>query len=276
MSDALSKITSIMQQNHCMDISPYDVGFVVRILEKRQLETRLADLSEYSDFLASDHQEAETFFGNLHNTFSLFFREPLTFAYLEQSLLPCIVSSKTNENEIRIWSAGCSGGQEPYSLAILLSELKEASQKEIRFRIFATDRCPEALAEATAGVYPEAAVQNVKKRHLDQYFHSTGGRYEIKPELKKHIEFSNYDLLDTTTAYPPESIFGNFDVVMCSNLLIYYKHEFRDFIIHKIRNAVSQDGYLITGEAEKMLVNSICGMKAMDSNLPIFKNHKRG
>ena len=274
MSDELNKVILILKLEHGMDISKFDDGFLTQTIEKRRVETGLTDLCEYFNVLAIDHQEAEALYNKLHNTFSVFFRETVTFAHLEQNILPGIVSSKTNGSEIRIWSAGCSSGQEPYSLAILLSDLNEASKEEIKFRICATDICPEVLAEAIEGVYGERAIENVKKRHLDKYFIKNGRNYEIIPELKKNIEFSQYDLLDTSTANPPGSIFGDFDIVMCNNLFMYYKLESRDFIIKKLLNSVSTDGYFVTGEAEKILVQNTINMKSIAMNIPIFKNLK--
>ena len=162
--------------------------------------------------------------------------------------------STSTRNEIRIWSAACAGGQETYSLAMLLHELLNCHSGEFNFRIFATDQSKIQIKEAQIGQYPEAALNSLKFKRVNQWFTKLGETYTVKPELKENIEFSVFDLLDEKYSCPPTSIFGDFDLIVCANILFYYNPEFQKKIIKKTRNCMSENGYLITGEAERNLL----------------------
>lgn len=264
-----------MEQTHRKDISIYDEAFLLHTIEKRRIGIGVCNASIYADSLHKDNQEAECFYNSLHISFSRFFRDPVTFAFLEQSILPEIAANKRNGSEIRIWSAGCADGQEAYSLAILLSDLSETCGKKIRFRIFATDICQEALSTGINGKYDENMILDVKTNHLNKYFIRQGKDYIIIPEVRQHLTFSIHDLMDQSTANLPESIYGDFDMVICGNVLIYYKAEVRLAIIRKLLQAVKPGGYLVTGEAEKALIQDATKLHMISIPTTVFKNNIR-
>jgi len=160
MNRELDEIIRLMDRSHGRDISVYDEGFLSRSLDRRVLATGCETLAAYLGYLLEDSAEAEAFYGSLCVSYSEFFRNPLTFALLEQLILPGLIA-KTEQparTEIRVWSAGCAAGQEPYSIAILLDELTAARGDTVSFRIFATDNSEPELAAARKGVYDPAAV----------------------------------------------------------------------------------------------------------------------
>ena len=271
----LYEIITIMKQKYGKDISIYDQAFLRKSIENRCSANDINSTVEYCSCLEKYGKEADDFYSTLNINYSQFFRDPMTFALLEQNIFPSIVSHKL-KGEIRIWSAGCSNGQEAYSLAILLSDIADNSGKELRLRIFATDISEESLAVGRAGVYDQSLVQNVKMKHLNKYFIKNGKTYSIIPQLKQHIEFSTYDLLDQLTANPPGSIYGDFDIVMCSNVLIYYKPDLQISIIKKLQKATSSIGYLVTGEAEKTLLKNVTKMQIITPHTAVFKNNIGG
>lgn len=211
---------------------------------------------EYLNALESSVEEATVFRRKLTNSYSEFFRNPITFAYLEQVVLPQLVEKKRirKENEIRIWSAACASGQEAYSMAILCDELIETKKSDFNYLIFATDVDPDELLNAQKGVYNPATLGKVTLKRVQMYFSPDGDAYSIVPRLRNRIYFSAFDLLSDLGSCPPASIYGNFDLVFCSNLLFYYKPEFRIRILEKIGNSLSRGGYLITGETEREII----------------------
>lgn len=271
----IDNIISVMKKTYGRDISIYDPAFLLHSMEKRWVATGVNNAGEYCNYLEKNNTEADVFYIFLHINYSQFFRNPLTFALLEQIVFPSIIAHKPEGSEIRIWSAGCAKGQEAYSLAMLLSDLAEACGKELRFRIFATDISREALDAGMAGIYDQSAVQDVKIKHLNKYFTKQDKTYTTIPQLRQSINFSVYDLLDLSTSNPPESIYGDFDIVMCCNLLIYYKPDLQQLIINKLRKAMSTTGYLVTGEAEKSLVENVSKLKMIDVPAAVFKGNKR-
>lgn len=210
----------------------------------------------YCEYLKEDAREAESYFRSLYITYTQFFREPFLFAYLEHRIIPNLIHHAPEGSEIRVWSAGCSSGQEAYSLAMLIDEQLKSTAKQLRFRIFATDISREALFIAETGVYPAAEMLNVRLKHMQAYFSETNGSYTVSRRLKDQISFSYYDLLDATSANPPDSIFGNFDIVCCNNLLMYYSKDVRLSILKKIEGALAQSGFLAVSEAERAFVKN--------------------
>ena len=240
------------------DISKYDITFLNKSLQKRITETHCTTAVEYYTFLEQNNSEGEIFKNLLRNNYSEFFRNPLTFSLLERIILPSLILKKKNtkNNEIRIWSAACAAGQEAYSLAMLLEELKNGNVNNYNYRIFATDQCESQINEARKGIYSAAELNNLNMKRVKQWFTKNADTFTIKPELKENVDFSVFDLLSEQLSAPPASIFGDFDLVICANLLFYYKPEYRKIILEKATNCMANGGFIAVGEAERdILIN---------------------
>ena len=253
---ALDEAIAVLRGAHGLDAAIYDETFLAKSLDKRRTATACDSSSAYLKRLAQDCTEADTFLRSLNINHSAFFRNTLTFALLEQLVLPALADAKEKSGQtgIRIWSAGCAAGQEAWSIAILLEELAVARERPIPYSIIATDVSDDALALAHRGIYSATEVQNAPLKHIRSYFSVLGESYEIDPALRKHVDFSFYDLLDENSSSPAAGIYGDFDLVICSNLLFYYRSEIRQRILDKVCRALSAGGYLVTGEAEKDIV----------------------
>jgi chemotaxis protein methyltransferase CheR len=249
-------IADLLMQSNGIDVFKYDYSFLEKSLRKRMTVINCGSIEEYCAFIEQSNQEGTTFIESLRISYSEFFRNPLTFAILELIVLPGILLKKKNakRKEIRIWSAACAGGEEAYSLAILLEELKNGDADKYTYRIFATDQSASQVNEAMQGRYAAAALSNLSLKRAGEWFTRQGDVYAIKPKLKEHIDFSTFDLFDEELSCPPTSIFGDFDLVLCANLLFYYKTEFRKCILEKAGNCLAADGYLVTGEVEREIV----------------------
>ena len=256
MSEMNRNIVELFMNKHGMDISMFDESFVNKTVLQRIEFTGCLDLSDYSRFVAENEKEAALFTGLLQVSYSEFFRNPLTFSVLESIVLPEIIFRKRSNKskEIRIWSAACAGGHEPYSLAMILENLIERNDK-MRYRIFGTDQNETQISKARLGEYNKESVGNVRQKQLEKWFVQSGNSYSIIPELKKHIKFSVFDLLSKHSS-PPESIFGDFDLILCANILFYYKPAVQKIIMDKIRDSLAEDGLLITGEAEREILKT--------------------
>jgi chemotaxis protein methyltransferase CheR len=244
------------------DLSGFDMDFISKQIDKRIGETAAKHQGDYVSYLKNNQAEAETLYQSLFIGFSTFFRNPLSFAMLEKSIFPKLIREHqiAKRSEIRIWSAGCSTGQEPYSVAILLEHMKQQYASPVHYRIFATDLSPKLLDIARQGNYRRENLNNIPLKFIDQWFISSNGQeFQIGKALAENIDFSCFDLLNKQMECPAASIFGNFDLVMCSNLLIYYQPAFRERIIGKLLHCLKPGGYLITGETERELFyNSGC------------------
>jgi len=185
---------------------------------------------------------------------SRFFRNPLTFEHLARRTLPAIIARKADRSDqsLRVWSAGCARGEEPYSTAILINEIIEKENKAFDLNIFATDINTKMLETVNTGRYQFDQIKNVKHGWIHKYFTCIDDTYILSPKIRNMVNFSFYNMIDAKTYVPPESVFGNFDLVLCRNLLIYFKAERQEIIFEKLFHALAPDGYLVLGEAEKL------------------------
>lgn len=277
MNEGLDDIVRAISHTLGRDISLYDQSFLTKSLKKRLQKTLNKTPGAYLRYLAENKPEAEAFFRSLNISFSEFFRGQLAFALLEHIILPRLVQEKEKSNraEMRIWSAGCAAGQEAYSVAMLLDEIATSRRTDIPFRMFATDTSEADLASAQRGVYDSGAVQNVRLKHIRTYFTRQGEAYVIAPRLRERIEFSCYDLLDDHSWCPPASIFGDFDLVICCNLLFYYRPDIRQLILNKVSRCLTHNGYFLTGEAERGIVERTDGFRAVAVPAAVFQRTNR-
>lgn len=241
-------IAELIFRLHQIDISRYDATFLSNTIEKRMQETNCSSVQKYIYLLENNLKEANDFVDSIQVCYSKFFRNPLTFSVLEKIILPSLLA-KSKKNEIRIWSAACAAGQETYSLAILFNEYSSA--EKINFRIFATDQSEKQIEIAQKGEYPMSALESMSVKRLNDWFNKQGSIYSVKPKLKEKSEFSTFDLFSEQFHSPPTSIFGDFDIVFCANLLFYYQQEYREIIVNKVNNSLAESGILITSETER-------------------------
>jgi chemotaxis methyl-accepting protein methylase len=249
-------ITNLLLQKFKIDVLKYENSFFQKSLAKRISDTYCESEEAYCVFLEQSYIENQLFAESLNVSYSEFFRNPLTFSVLEKVFLPSRVirSSKNKQNEIRIWSAACAEGQETYSLAMLLHELNAARAEKINFRIFATDCSEKQIAIAQKGQFSELEINNLSLKRIHQWFDKQGDVYIVKDELRENIEFSTFDLFNEEFMCPPSSIFGDFDLVICANLLFYYKPQYQNIILKKVAHSLAKNGVLITGETEREIL----------------------
>ena len=255
-----------------MDLSVYDTTFLEKIISSRMEFTDCKTADDYLCLLGNHSDELTGLLHQLNNSYSEFFRNPITFSFLEQIIFPQIINSavKNHTGEMRIWSAGCAAGQEPYSLAILLNDYKNKHQANLSYRIFATDNSVETLEYAGKGIFDLKTIKNTRLEFAEKYFRQNGENFTLSPKLKEQVDFSYYDLLDKDSSSPSSAIFGDFDIVMCCNVLFYYQAEVRQMILQKFLRSLKPGGFLITGEAETGIVESFAGFRKYMSPTAIF------
>lgn len=272
MYDVNDKIICLVKEKYGNDISRFESSFLSSIIHTRISASGSKSIEDYTYMLQNQAQEYTTLLQLLTNSYSEFFRNPLTFDYLEQVVLPGIVENTKSkkDKEIRIWSAACASGQEAYSLAILCDELANSKSGEFKFRIFSTDINPDILSDAQKGVFQLVNLNKVTLKRTQTYFSQKGEVFSISPMIKNQVDFSVFDLLSEFESCPPASIYGNFDVIFCANLLFYYEPEYRQIILKKVKQCLNPDGFLVTGTSERDIVKAN-GFKEVFQNSAIFQ-----
>jgi len=261
MTNEIGKYIQLIQERYALDVSMYDRSFLEKSIQSRISSTMCGNFDAYLDYMSRVPDESMQLVNQLKNSYSEFFRNPLTFSILEQVVLPKFFNEKikNNAHEIRIWSAGCASGQEAYSLAMLLDGMKNTHYTKTSFRIFATDNSFKELDLARKAVFDFKSIKNIRLEMVEKYFERREETFQLNANLREQVDFSVYDLLDKDSGSPPASIYGDFDLIMCSNVLFYYQPEYQQFILKKIYRSLKPGGFFVTSEAEKQIVNSFIG-----------------
>jgi chemotaxis protein methyltransferase CheR len=252
MNNDLKLILNYLNEQRGFDFSGYRTPMVERRIKQLFLSTKCNNYKDYLQYLKANRDESDNLINALTINVSRFFRDTLVFEYFADRILPAIIHQKkqTGDQTLRIWSSGCAMGEEPYSISILVHDFFEKEALNFQMHIFATDIESRILEKAKTAVYPFESIEGVKYRLLKKYFTLEGNLFHLLPEIKDLVSFSVYDILDRKTSTPPESIFGNFDLVFCRNVLIYFDNEHQDQIFDKLYRSLSRLGYLVLGEAE--------------------------
>lgn len=233
-----------VRERHGIDFKSYKTPTIMRRLKRRMVATSSKDLGAYSRYL-DEHPEE---YRQLVNAFLIkvteFFRDPELYAHLRDEVLPELVRNAREEgSQLRIWSAGCATGEEPYSLAIMLSEILGEEAGRFDVRIFATDIDEEAINFARRGVYPASALGGLSEEQIRRYFVEEDDHYQVKKSVRSMIVFGNHDLAR-------RSPFPRLDMVVSRNVLIYFTAELQRRALRLFAYSLKDGGYLVLGKAE--------------------------
>jgi chemotaxis protein methyltransferase CheR len=229
---------------------------------RRLLESeKLTNLTELVAAMDRNLKLKESVIDAMTTNETLWFRDDHPFKIFREKLLPELAKTR---RPLRIWSAACSTGQEPYSLSIAIEEFKRSNPGALvgDVKIIATDISPTALAIAREGAYPQLALKRgMGDVHLKQYFKQLGDdEWKINDDIKRRIEFRSLNL---QTSY---SMLGKFDIVFCRNVLIYFSADFKADILKRIHGTLNKDGQLFVGASEA--VNNLSDYYAMKQFSP--------
>ena len=233
---ALDLLLEKVYQDGGYDFREYKRGTVTRRLKRRLHATGARTYLDYMQFLDSHPEEYQKLTDDLTIKVSGFFRSPYTFKQLARLVLPELVSHKANRKErsLTLWSTACARGEEPYSIAILLTEFLGNRRQDFNISIYATDISRRALEEAQAGLYSLRDIEGVPSAILERYFTRRGEEYVVKADIRQMLSFSYFDLSSTTK--PP---FMNLDCIFCCNILIYLQNQLQVSFLRLIYHPLS-------------------------------------
>lgn len=233
------------------DIGFFGVQYKDKCL-KRRFNTRMRrfnmgeDYRAYIKLLEENPSEYEILLKNLTINVTNFFRNWSTFEYMRDQVLPHIFSAKRTGQSIRLWSAGCASGEEPYSLAILAMEVSKKLKMDYRFTVIGTDIDEDSLKNARIGEYDAAALNETPGDLKQNYFSPTPTGFRVNDDVKSYVQFRKEDLFGDK--YP-----RFIDLICCRNVIIYFSREAQQILYAKFHNALVSDGYLILGKTETMM-----------------------
>lgn len=240
-----------IEENSGLHLEEHAIRSLAEAVGERIKAVKAESPHKYLNFLRF-HPQGKEEFPQLLNLLTIketyFFRNQPQFKVLREKILPEIIKRKTKErlyhSQLRLWSAGCSSGEEPYSLAMSIREVI-SNLKDWEIEILATDISPEALEKAEGGVYGKRAVKYTDRAYLDKYFKRLEGKYYLKDEIRGMVKFLYHNLVNDVF---PE----NLDLIFCRNVTIYFKRPLTEKIIGKFYQSLNEGGYLIIGHSETL------------------------
>ncbi len=220
-------------------------------IARRVRKLNLDSFCNYLDFLESNpQQELSSFINVITTNLTSFFRENHHFDYLQEKVLSEVKRKNSAQKRIRIWSAGCSSGQEPYSIAMTLNKFGVPADWDVK--ILATDLDSDVLAKARAAVYSTSDIDGLEESTIKNYFQRSSGNKEVRVKEKaaKYIHFKRLNLLEK---WPMK---GPFDFIFCRNVVIYFDKPTQKVLFNRYADMLAVGGYLFIGHSENL--NGIC------------------
>src|SRR5699024_1931959 len=236
------------------------LGIDLNLYKEAQMKRRLTSLrdkrgftnfSDYYNQLDSDPELLSEFVDRITINVSEFYRNPKRWEVLQQTIFPKLLRDKRS---ITIWSAACSTGEEPYSLALMLTE----HFPDIHTRILATDIDEKVLQAAKQGIYQERALKDLPASLKHKYFTTRDGLYHLNEDIKQMITFKKHNLL--SDPYP-----NQVDLIVCRNVLIYFTDQAKESIYHKFSRALTNRGILFVGSTEQIFSPNQYGLSVVDT-----------
>ena len=245
IENALQKIFVLLRAQTGRDFSQYKPSTIQRRVQRRLAVNQIETLDAYVKYLQQTPAEAEALLRDLLIGVTSFFRDPAAFKVLEEQVISKLFNGETRPEAIRVWSIGCSTGEEAYSIAILLQELLLAKKQNCKVQIFATDIDRQAIATARAGLYPASIAADLSPERLDRFFtlEPEGHAYRINKNIRDMLIFSEQDVIKD----PP---FSKLNLICCRNILIYMGKDLQKKLMPLFHYALIPAGFLFLGTSE--------------------------
>jgi len=248
-SGSIDALLDYIRDERRFDFTGYKRSSLTRRIRKRMHEVDSDEYPAYLDFLQTQPEEFTQLFNTILINVTSFFRDSEAWQYLEQEILPKIISSRQTGAPIRVWCAGSSSGEEAYSTAILLAEALGEKDYRQRVKIYATDVDEEALWKARQAVYTEKEVESVPPKFRERYFEVRSGLYTFRKDLRRTVIFGRHDLIQ-------DAPISHIDLLLCRNVLMYFNAETQEKVVHRLHFGLRDNGYIFLGKAEMLLAHS--------------------
>ena len=245
-TDKKSDIMQVVQVLHDatgVDFTHYKFNTLYRRITRRIIFQKLEGLTDYVEYLRRTPTEVDALYQDILISVTSFFRDPASFEALKSTVFPRLLKDRSRHDPVRLWTLGCSTGQEAYSLAMAFTEAAEAEGSLVPFQLFATDLNPAGIQKARAGIYSKDIAQDVSPERLRRFFTEGDGNYRISKSIRDACVFSRHNVL----ADPP---FSRIDLVSCRNLLIYLEPVLQQRILPTLHYALKPAGCLWLGGSE--------------------------
>ncbi len=247
--NVLHSILERVNHQASIDFRPYKTSTILRRIGRRMTVTHCKTMNDYLEYLRVHPEEV----GELVKAFLInvtqFFRDMDAYTYLKNEIVPRLIEqARSRDRVLRFWTAGCSTGEEPYSLAMLLTEALSGELPDWNIKVFATDVDGSAITFARRGIYSENLLKGVPDEYRERFFERVDQGYRIEKSLRQMVIFGQQDLSRSAP-------FPRIDLVLCCNVLIYFTPELQDYVLNQFAFSLGNDGFLFLGKAETVRPN---------------------
>jgi two-component system CheB/CheR fusion protein len=239
----LDLVLQALREATGVDFTQYKRNTLYRRIARRIVLHKLDSLDEYVHMLSADAAEADALYQDILINVTSFFRNPDAFDALKADVFPALTHNRSRHDPVRIWTLGCSTGEEAYSLAVAFAEFAEGLGRTVPVQVFATDLNPVSIEKARAGIYPASATADVSPDRLRRFFVELDGHNRIAKSIRDACIFARHNVLED----PP---FSRIDLVSCRNMLIYLGAELQQKVIPVLHYALRPGGFLWLGTSE--------------------------
>ena len=243
---AFEALKELFAREKGFDLEAYKERCILRRIYLKVRSKGYNDLGTYYRVLSRQPEELEHLFQYLTINVTEFFRNPSAFKYLERNIFPRVMAEHSHHGTFEVWSAGCSSGQEPYSLAITLLRAKKRHRISTQINVFATDVDKAILAKAKAGVFSRESLKNLEEEDIREFFMEGEKGYSVSNEVRECVTFSVGDVLKERPG-------ARHSLIVCRNLLIYFSSENQERVISGFSRNLFDGGYLMLGKAETLI-----------------------
>jgi two-component system CheB/CheR fusion protein len=242
----LEALLEYLKRTRGFDFTGYKRASLERRIRKRMQTVGVGTMSDYLDFLEVHPEEFSGLFNTVLINVTSFFRDPSTWDFFAEKVVPDIASRRAAPAPIRIWSAGCASGEEAYTLAMLFAEHLGLDAFKEAVKIYATDVDEDALSRGRQGVYAKDVIEPVPSDLREKYFESADGRFTFRKDLRRQVIFGRHDLIQ-------DAPISRVDLLVCRNTLMYFNAETQAKILARFHFALTDGGVLFLGRAETMI-----------------------
>jgi two-component system CheB/CheR fusion protein len=246
---AFERLLDYLNRTRGFDFTAYKRPSLSRRVDHRMAHLGISDYGEYLAYLEAHGDEFRLLFNTILINVTAFFRDGAPWDYLRTDIIPQILAQTRPDGPIRIWSAGCASGEEPYSLAILFAEALGRAGFERRVKIYATDADEDALKQARGAVYSSRQVAGVPPELLDRYFDVVGDRFAFDKDLRRAVIFGRHDLIQ-------DAPISRVSLLVCRNTLMYLNAASQARILARLHFALADGGFVLLGKAEMLMTRS--------------------
>jgi chemotaxis methyl-accepting protein methylase len=262
----MGELLATLRVRFSMDLTSFRGSCLRRRVALRVSTLGLSTLDEYMDYLAAHPKEIERLLDTVTIHVTDFFRDRDVYDALSSSILPRMIERKMHSpiRTMRVWSAGCSTGEEAYSVAILILEYLRAHQLRLDLEVYGTDISKESCRVARRGVYPEHKVAQIPANVRERYFEPDEVGLKLAETVRRLVKFQVHDLFST-------SPFSCLDIIVCRNVLIHFDIDVRNNVLARFQAVLGDDGILILGKSEAIMGTAVELFELVDARNKIYR-----